>query len=112
MAQQLAKQLDAAHAQIHRLSAMLEERDNTVAQRDNTIAQRDNTISQLLQEVHEHFQTVALQAQTIYEQEAVTEAPLSAAGRVPSGRSQPDSSNTSRLISPSTIPWVSLRTSA
>ena len=57
MAETMAEQLAAAHAQIERLSATLEERDHTISQ-----LQREN---QALSET-----VAALQAQTLREQEA------------------------------------------
>jgi len=63
----MAEQLAAAHAQNKRLTATLQE--------------RDHTISQLRRENQELSETVALQAQTLREQEAA----LNAAVRVPAG---------------------------
>ena len=71
MAESMAEQLAAAHAQNKRLTATLQE--------------RDHTISQLRRENQELSETVALQAQTLREQEAA----LDTAVRVPAGGSQP-----------------------
>ena len=70
----MAEQLAAAHAQIERLSAALEDRDHTIAQ--------------LRQEVQALSQTVGLQAQTLREREAALAAAVRvpAAGRIPPGR--------------------------
>ena len=68
----MVEQLAAAHAQIGRLSATLEE--------------RDHTISQLRRENQELSETVtALQAQTLREQEAA----LNTTVRVRAGEGQP-----------------------
>jgi chromosome segregation ATPase len=72
MAETMAEQLAAAHAQIERLSATLEERDHTISQ-----LQREN---QALSET-----VAALQAQTLREQEAA----LNSTVRVHAGESQP-----------------------
>jgi len=72
MAETMAEQLAAAHAQIERLSATLEERDHTISE-----LRREN---QALSET-----VAALQAQTLREQEAA----LNSAVRVPAGGSQP-----------------------
>ena len=68
----MAEQLAAAHAQNKRLTATLEE--------------RDRTISQLRRENHELSETVALQAQSLREQEAA----LHAAVRGPGGGREAD----------------------
>ena len=68
----MAEQLAAAHAQIERLSATLEERDHTISE-----LRREN---QALSET-----VAALQAQTLRKQEAA----LNSAVRVPAGGSQP-----------------------
>ena len=74
MAESTAEQLAAAHAQIKRPSATLEERDHTISQ-----LRRENAGMELSETV------AALQAQTLREQEAA----LNSAVRVPAGGSQP-----------------------
>ena len=81
MAEAMAEQLAAAHAEIKRLRAVIAMPD-----------ERDHTIAQLRQEVQALSQTVGLQAQTLREREAA----LAAAVRVPAaGRIRPGRRETS-----------------